>query len=79
MVDALKLSEGHSMTAARVLDDCRSILCDFGKVTIEHCFRESNVVAHELAKWGCVNDPSVWAEAPPSFLVKFLADDVTVI
>ena len=79
VMDAIKLNKGNSMVSAPVLDDCRNILGDFGKVTIEHCFRESNVVAHELAKWGCANDPHVWADAPPNFLVKFLADDVTVI
>ena len=49
VVDAINLNEGHSMVAAPVLDDCRELLREFGKVTIEHCNRESNVVAHELA------------------------------
>lgn len=79
VVEALKLNEGHAMVAAPVLEDCRNTLKEFGKVTIEHCNRGSNVVAHELARWGRVNPPSVWVDDPPDFLVKFLADDVSVI
>jgi ribonuclease HI len=79
VVDALRLNEGQSMVAGPVLEDCRSLLRDFGKVSIEHCNRESNVVAHELARWGSVNNPSVWRDTPPSFILKFLLDDVSVI
>lgn len=31
VVDAINFNEGHSMVAAPVLDDCRSILLDYGK------------------------------------------------
>ena len=51
MVDALKFNEGYSMVAAPVLDECRRYLVDFGRFTIQHCIRESNYVAHELARW----------------------------
>ena len=67
------------MVAAPVLQDCRNCLQDIGKVTVEHCIRESNIVAHELAKWGSANPPALWVEAPPDFIFKFLADDVSVI
>jgi ribonuclease HI len=79
VVDALRLNEGQSRVAAPVLEDCRVLLQDFGKVTIEHCNRESNVVAHELASRGSANILSLWVDAPPEFIVKFLADDVSVI
>lgn len=79
VVDALKHNEGYSMVAAPIIDDCHSTMVEFGKVIIEHCNRESNAVAHELAKWGCVNPPSLWVDTPPDFIVKFLADDVSVI
>lgn len=73
VVDPMNLTEGHSMVAAPVLDDCCSILSELGKVTIEHCivYIESNVVVHELARWGFVNNPSVWADAPLIFLFNF--------
>ena len=38
----------------------REMLRDFKKITIRHCNRESNVVAHELAEWGRANNLSMW-------------------
>ena len=40
VVDALRMNEGHAMVAAPVLEECRFLLREFGKVTIEHCNRE---------------------------------------
>ena len=79
VVDTIKCNKGYSRVAASVLDDCRSILLDFGRVNIEHCSRETNYVAHELAKWGRANNPSLWVDAPPDFIVRLFADDVTII
>ena len=79
VVDALRFNEGYSMVAAPVLDECRSYLVDFGRFTIEHCIRESNYVAHELARWGRANNPSRWIDAPPDFIVSLLADDISVL
>lgn len=79
LVEAINLNEGYSMVAAPVLDECRSILNDFGKVNVEYCIRESNFVAHALARWGRDKNPSLWVDAPPEFIVKLLADDVTII
>ena len=72
-------NEGHSMVAAPVIDDCRNMLADFGKVTIEHCNRESNMVAHVLAQWGRSNPSSLWLEEPPNFIASSLGDDVAGI
>lgn len=79
VVEALRLNEGHSMVAAPILESCRVLLREIGKVILEHCNKESNVVAHELAHWGRANNPSMWVDAPPEFISKFLADDVSVI
>ena len=79
VVEALNLNTGYSMISAPILDECRSLLSDFGKVSLEHCNRESNVVAHELAEWGRVNTPSLWVDVPPVTIAKFLADDVSII
>lgn len=43
VVNALQLNDGHSMVASRVLEECRDLLRDMGKVFLEHCDRESNV------------------------------------
>ena len=66
----IHLNEGHSMVAAPLLDDSRELLREFGKVTIEHCNRESNVVAHELAEWGRANTPSLCVDAPPGTIAN---------
>ena len=79
VVDALNQNAGHSMVAAPILDECRSLLQEFGKVLIEHCNRESNMVAHVLAQRGRVDPPFVWSDAPPDFISTFLVDDVTFI
>ena len=79
VVNALQMNEGQSMVAGPVLEDCRDLLRGFGKVILEHCNRESNMTAHALAEYGRANDPSMWIEAPPSFIANSLADDVYVI
>ncbi|VAI92777.1 unnamed protein product [Triticum turgidum subsp. durum] len=67
------------MVATPVLDECRSYLVDLERFTIEHCIRESNYVAHELARWRRANNPSRWIDAPPDFTVSLLADDISVL
>ena len=79
VTDAIKDNEGQGMVVAPILEECMTLLQDFGKVSIEHCNRESNAVAHELARWGSVNNPSVWVDAPPNFIINLLVDDVAVI
>jgi hypothetical protein len=68
VMDVVNCNKGFSMVAAPVLDDCRSILLDFERVTIEHCSRETNYVAHELARWRRANNPSLWVDAPNEFI-----------
>ena len=36
--------------AAAIFDDCFHYACDFSITRFEHCNREANKVAHELAK-----------------------------
>ncbi|SPT20248.1 unnamed protein product [Triticum aestivum] len=79
MVEALQNNEGHSMVVAPILEDCRDILRDIGKAVVEHCFRDLNVVAHELARWGSSNNPEIWLDIPPDFILRPLAEDVTLV
>lgn len=79
VVEALKHNTGHSMISAPILDECRGLLEDFGKVSIEYCNRESNSVAHALAQQGRDDPPSVWLDSPPPFISLLLADDVSVV
>ena len=68
----------HEDLSAPILDDCRH-LQDFGKVIIEHCFRETNMIAQELASYGRGNPPTVWSDALPTFILNALANDVSLI
>ena len=76
VVDALKFNTGQEMVAAPILEDCRSLLGEFGKVLLEHCNRESNMVAHVLAQQGRSDPPSMWLDEHPEFISSYLADDV---
>ena len=45
----------------------------------EHCNREANKVAHELARLARFFSTSDWFEEPISEIVTFLTNDVLVI
>ena len=79
IVDAIQQNIGHSMIDAPILDVCRTLLHDFGKALLEHCNRESNMVAHALAHNGRVDPPNLWLGAPPDSISALLADDVSVV
>ena len=79
IVEAIQQNIGHSMIVAPILDVCRTLLHDFGKALLEHCNRESNMVAHALAHNGRVDPPNLWLDAPPDFISELLADDVSVV
>jgi ribonuclease HI len=70
--------DGFSATSATAIyDDCFSIWMSFSLKTIEHCNRDANQVAHELAKFTFVNRSTcIWADEPPRLLIATLANDV---
>lgn len=78
-MEALNKNEGYGLVAAPILNACRSLLKEFGKVIIEHCIRKTNMVAHELASFRACNPPAVWSDTPSNFIHKLLADDVSLI
>ena len=49
-------------------------------VIFQHCLREANQVAHNLAKYVYETKESLcWVEDPPGFLLPFVINDVTVL
>lgn len=71
---------GRSSTlAAAIVEDCYQLSTDFVKIVFEHCPREANCVAHELAKLAKFSPPSVWWDVPPSCVFSLLAADVSPI
>ena len=48
--------------------------------TIEHCDREANQVAQELAQQAFVSKAiCIWVDSPPSFIFPILSNDVTIL
>lgn len=72
------LHEGSSSSvASAIFDDCFFMSLDFNHVLYEHCNRDSNQVAHELAKLAKFSPPSIWMESPPDAMIPFLVNDAT--
>ena len=67
-------------TAAAVYDDCFKLWQEFSLISIEHCNRDANQVAHELARNSFLNRSScIWADEPPNFIFATLAKDAILI
>lgn len=77
VVNTMK-DDGFSATsAAAIYDDCVVIWKGFSDISIDHCNRDANKVAHELAFNSFSNKSScIWADEPPSFILATLANDV---
>jgi ribonuclease HI len=73
-------SEFRGMEAV-VIDDCRHFLSMLDMETINHCPREANVAAHELARYGSTQGVRFffWFSDPPSFLIPVIVDDRVII
>ena len=55
-------------------------ILDFPTAATEHCHREANQVAHELARQAFVSKVffCTWVDSPPSFIFPILSKDVTM-
>jgi hypothetical protein len=47
-----------------------------GQVTLKHCFREANSVAHKLARVRFTNIPVFWDRDHSSFIILDVMNDV---
>ncbi|XBI72514.1 hypothetical protein VPH35_066452 [Triticum aestivum] len=65
--------------AAAIFDDCFHYACDFVMTRFEHCYKEANKVAHELAILARFSLTSDYFEVPLNEIVVILTNDVTVI
>lgn len=64
--------------AAAVFDECQANWDWFDSISIEHCHREANQVAHVLARNLSLSKHTCnWIDEPPSFIIAKLANDVT--
>jgi hypothetical protein len=60
---------GFSATSsAAIFDDCNILISGFRGFKFEHCNREANEVAHELARFSCHDHvDQFWDDGPPAF------------
>jgi hypothetical protein len=78
VIEILQNGGYTASAAAPIIDDMCIQVSYFSRVEFVSCTRESNSVAHSLAK-ECGTQPGVWFEDPPSFIVSLLIDYVSVI
>ena len=80
IVDACNGAEAWWGESSAVLADCIDEASMIGNVLFQHCPREANGVAHELAR-SCFIDKFSrnWVDEPPSFLLESLINNVTII
>ena len=74
------LGGGFSATASvAIYDECCLLWEDFAAISISRCNRESNSVAHELARQAMVEESSfIWMDDPPASIRQLLVNDVTI-
>ena len=59
--------------------NCYFMACDFPLIRFEHCNRETDKVAYEIARIAKFSETKDWFEEPMNDIVNFLIDDVTII
>ncbi|KAF7100170.1 hypothetical protein CFC21_101709 [Triticum aestivum] len=74
------LSQGYSSSvASSIIDDCYFMSLGFSHVIYDHCNRERNRVAHELAKLARFSSPRVWMDNAPDEVIPLLVNDATLL
>ena len=64
---------------AAILADCFQRATRIGNVVVQHCFREANGVAHNLARVTYESkNRFVWVGDPRSFILTDVINDVSV-
>ena len=83
--DSLELSQAYN-GVTEIWGPCSAILTDcfirahrIGSITVRHCRREANSVAHKLARHAYDSNLSIfWDSDPPSFIVPDEMNNVSV-
>jgi hypothetical protein len=75
-VAKLKALEMDRSVHGPLVEEIKSLLCDFDEFLIRQVRRSSNAVAHVLAKEGCLNKcNAVWVDVLPDFVSDLVAQD----
>jgi hypothetical protein len=67
-------------SAAAIYDECNNISSGFQDISIEHCSRETNQVAHNLARRARQHRQNcIWVDEPPNLILDLVINDVTIL
>jgi ribonuclease HI len=78
-VDACNNGDRWWSEETAIFADCIDLAASIGDVSFKHCPRNTNVVTHEIARFGFDSKIScTWDDEPPSFLLSSIINDVTV-
>ena len=82
-MDSLELSHAYNgvteIPYSAILTDCFIRAHHIGSITVQHCWREANYVAHKLARHAFDSNLSIfWDSDPPSFIVPDEMNNVSV-
>ena len=63
-----------------ILAECFMMAYNFDSIVFEHCPRDANQVAHQLAKSSYISKSVVsWEGDPPGFITPFVINDVILL
>jgi len=80
MVYIMKDGGFSANSAAAIYDDYNIIWSGVQDISIEHCRKEANQVAHNLAKRARqYKQNCTWIDEPPNFILDSLMNDVTIL
>ncbi|KAE8795187.1 hypothetical protein D1007_29920 [Hordeum vulgare] len=79
VIDSMQEGGNSCGTAATILDDCYHMARDFTQVRYDHCQRETNSIADELARLCKFSSPSSWFDEPPNVIIPLLVRDSVLI
>jgi ribonuclease HI len=66
-------------TSAAIFEDCVILAAGYRNISFDHCNREANEVAYELARYSFHDHvDQIWDSDPPSCLLPKLINDVTI-
>ena len=75
----MKPDDFSATAGALIYEEYKMLWQDFSSIFIEHCNRDINRVAHNLATLAIQSKHTcIWVDEPPSFVLKALVNDVTL-
>jgi ribonuclease HI len=82
-IEVIQICKGENRMwneATAIYSDILAQAASIGSVDFSHCRRDTNTVAHDLARDSFISRSScIWVDDPPSFILPTLLFDVTVL